>query len=77
MTFPRPKPVFNARQTLGAIATAAVIAALGGAAIYAATNTGSHAGPWMHAPGTEGWGRPCGTVTALNDGTAAATAVTP
>jgi hypothetical protein len=49
------------RQTLVAVGVAVVIAALGGAAIYAATSGGSNTG--IHGPGPGGpgrWGGPAG-----------------
>jgi hypothetical protein len=50
---------WSTRQTLAAVGIAAVIAALGGAAIFAATSTESHAmGPGGRGPGQ--WGGPDG-----------------
>jgi hypothetical protein len=51
----QPPPRWNTRQTLAAVAVAAVIGGLGGAAVYAATQGSSHATPGamrgqMHGP---------------------------
>jgi len=51
--------VFSARQTLAAVGIAAIVAAGGGAAIYAATdgasqNWGGPGPPGMHGPGPGG-----------------------
>src|SRR4051812_5428855 len=53
------KPRWSTKQTLATVGIAAVIAALGGAAIFAATGTESHAmGPGGHSRGA--WGGPDG-----------------
>jgi len=73
---PRPHRGWSSRQTLAAVGVAAVIAAFGGAAIYAATSGGSNdmgrgwhgggpggsgfGGPGAGAPG--GWRAPAGTL---------------
>jgi len=46
------------KPRFAAVAIAAMIAAFGGAAVYAATSAGSHTGPWMHGSGPNGWDRP-------------------
>lgn len=59
---PQPSPPrWGLRETAAAVAVAAVIAALGGAAIYAATETNSHAFGAPHQPfGPAGGGMPGG-----------------
>jgi hypothetical protein len=50
---------FSIRQTLVALGIAAIVAAVGSAAIYAASDAGSHnmgPGPGVHGPGPGGWG---------------------
>lgn len=56
---PMSSRVFSARQTLAAVGIAAIVAAGGGAAIYAATdgasqNWGGPGPPGMHGPGPGG-----------------------
>lgn len=54
---PRPHRGWSGRQTLAAVGVAAVIAAFGGAAIYAATSGGSNdMGHGWHGPGPGGPG---------------------
>jgi hypothetical protein len=53
---PPPAKGWSSRQTWAAVGIAAVIAAFGGAAIYAATDGGNERGPGMHGFGPPGDG---------------------
>ena len=54
---PQPGRKWTVRHTLSAVGVAAVIAAFGGVAIYAATSGSSNAmGPGTHGPGPAGFG---------------------
>ena len=58
---PRPGTGFSVRQTFAAVAVAAIIAAFGGAAVYAATDSSSHNfGPGVHGALSDGWAAPGG-----------------